>query len=248
MRSVRVALPLTALVLAAGCQVDTRVAVEVEDDGSGRVEVTVALDEAAAARVPELADQLEVDDLVADGWTVTGPAPEADGSTRIRASKGFDSAEEAPSVLAEVAGAEGPFRDLQVVSRPTLLDDVWVLDGTVDLTAGLAGFSDDALRARLDGTDVGRPVAEIEAEAGRPIADIVTFEVAVRLPGELATNGGIDGERAVWAPRLGERLDLAATGTTLRTTTALWLGAAGVALAALVALVARRAFSWRRHR
>ena len=43
-----------ALVVAAGCQVKTDVALRMDEDGSGTVTVTVDLDKEAAAKVPDL--------------------------------------------------------------------------------------------------------------------------------------------------------------------------------------------------
>jgi hypothetical protein len=236
------------LLLLAGCQVHTRVAIDVGDDGSGRVEVAVGLDEDAAARVPDLADQLEVADLVATGWEVTGPAREGDGRTWIRASKPFASVEQAGLVLDEVAGAGGPFRDLEVRRRPSVAQDRWDLTATVDLRDGLAGFSDDALRERLDGTDVGLSDDEVAAQAGRPLAEAVTFEVVASLPGRVAGNGDAVDGRSVWRPALGERLELSASGTRWQATPLLWLAAAGAALAALVVVLVRRAVTGARRR
>ena len=47
---------LLAVVLLAACQVRTEVAVDVGEDGSGTVTVSVGLDPDAASRVPGLAE------------------------------------------------------------------------------------------------------------------------------------------------------------------------------------------------
>lgn len=239
MRAWRAAVLAALVLLTAGCQVDIQVGVDVEPDGTGEVTVAAALDEAAAARVPALADQLEVDDLLAAGWTLTGPTPEADGRTWVRATKAFASPEEAGPVLDEISGADGPFRDLDVRRAPTLLRDEWHLTGTVDLRAGLAAFSDDALRARLDGTDVGLTPDELAAAAGRPLAQALTFRVAVVLPGEVTSNA--PGRAALWRPVLGEQLSLVAKGSRLNPATVGWLAASGVAAVGALVLAVRGA-------
>lgn len=244
----RPVLLVPVLVALTGCQVHARVAIDVRDDGTGRVEVAVALDEDAAARVPELADQLEVADLEATGWRVTGPALEGDGLTWIRASKPFASPEQAGVVLEQVTGANGPFRDLVVRRQPSVVQDRWDVTATVDLSDGLAGFSDDALRERLDGTNVGLSDEEVAAQAGRPLAEVVTFEVAVTLPGEAAGNGVTEGSRSSWEPVLGERLDISATGTRLQTTALLWLAASATAVVAVVVIVTHRVLARHRRR
>ena len=71
-------LALLVLVLT-GCRVDATTRVEVAEDGSGIVTVEVVLDQEAADRVPDLAEQLRVRDLRRTGWEVTGPEPAAGG-------------------------------------------------------------------------------------------------------------------------------------------------------------------------
>lgn len=247
-RLVRWALLVVAVLgTGTGCRVDTRLDVAVATDGSGTVTVTVELDEDAAARVPELDEQLEVDDLVAAGWEVVGPTEGPGGGATIVASKPFAGAERAAGVLAEVSGADGPFRDLQVERAPTLVNDEWDLTGVVDLTAGLAAFSDPALRASLDGTDVGLTEAQLVDAIGGPIAEAFTFAVAVELPGTVTANtgevsAGVDGRggEAVWRPMLGDELAIEATGASVNTASVAWLAVAGVAVLVLVGVLADR--------
>lgn len=221
---------VVVLLAAAGCQLDVNVAFDVADDGSGVVRVAVGLDADAASRVPGLADQLEVQDLVDAGWTVTGPSEEGDGRTWIRASKPFATPEEAGAVLAELSGEDGPFRDFRVVRERSFLAETWRFSGTVDLTAGLDGFSDDALRERLDGTSVGVDVAELERRAGQTLDRIFRFRVAAELPGTVSSNAPVDvAGGAVWTPTLGEQVSLAADGRVLDTARIAWLAAAALA-------------------
>jgi hypothetical protein len=225
----RLLLAVALVLTAAGCQLDVNVAFDVEDDGSGVVRVAVGLDEDAARRVPGLADQLEVQDLIDAGWTVTGPALEGDGRTWIRASKPFATPDEAGTVLAELSGEDGPFRDFRVERERSFLAERWHFTGTVDLTAGLDGFSDDALRERLDGTSFGIEPAELERRAGQALDRIFRFRVAAELPGSVTSNApvGVEGG-AVWTPSLGEQVTLAADGEVLDTARMIWLAVAGV--------------------
>lgn len=191
----------TAALAGGGCRVDVGLDLEVEGDGTGTVDVVVALDEAAARRVPDLADQLEVDDLVASGWDITGPDPVDGGGVEVRATKPFASLAELDRVIDEVSGEEGPLADLTVSSERSTFSDRWELRGVADLRAGLEAFGDDALRARLGGTSLGTSEAELEEAAGRPLAEAVRFSVDADLPG----GGGS------FAPRLGETVELSAT-------------------------------------
>lgn len=230
------------LVLAAtGCRLDVNVGFDVADDGSGVVRVAVGLDEEAARRVPELADQLEVQDLVDAGWTITGPTEEGDGRTWIRASKPFATPAEAGDVLAELSGEGGPFRDFRVERERSFLAETWRFRGDVDLTGGIDGFSDDALRERLDGTSFGADTAELERRAGDTLDRVFRFRVAAELPGDVSSNAPLDVTGgAVWTPSLGEQVSLRATGEVLDTTRIAWLAVAGAAGLALVAVLIRR--------
>lgn len=199
--------------LLAACRLDAEVEVEVAEDGSGEVEVVVTLDADATAQVPDLADQLVVDDLVSAGWEVRGPEVDDAGRTAITATKGFRTPEEASEVLSEVTGPGGPVRDLRVERRTSTFETTYDLTGTVDLSAGLEAFSDDALRQRLDGTSFGLEPAELEARVGGPIAEAVGLSFVARLPGgDVTTVEAISGRsvpvRAEATVRNGRRLSL----------------------------------------
>ena len=102
-------LVLCALFLVA-CRVDTKVAVTVNEDGSGLVGVTVHFDADAASRVPDLASGLRTADLAAAGWQVAPPTTDDTGVTII-ATKTFGAADQLPAVLGEITGPDGYFRD-----------------------------------------------------------------------------------------------------------------------------------------
>lgn len=230
-----------ALVVAAACQMEVAVGVDVADDGSGRVQVGVALDAEAAGHAPELAGQLEVDDLVGAGWAVTGPTLEEDGRTWLRASRPFATLAEGESVLDQVDGPDGPFRDFRLERSRSFLAETWRLSGTVDLTAGLAGFSDDALRERLDGASFGATDVELERRAGQPLDQAVRFRVEAGLPGTIRSNGQVDTDgQAVWLPAPGQEAALAAQGRVLDRRRLISLSVAGMAGVLLVGLLTRR--------
>nr|MBA2283188.1 hypothetical protein [Acidimicrobiia bacterium] len=198
------ALLLALVVLAASaCRIRTEVTVDVTDDGSGVVGVAVALDADATARVPGLAEELRLDDLLATGWTVTGPALEADGLTWIRATKPFATPEEAGRVLAEINGETGPFRGFAVTRERAFARTRFGFAGTIDFTGGLEQFGDQALGDALDGEPLGEDVSAIEARLGETIDEVFRFRVAVRLPGSVESNAPGDlANGASWEPRL----------------------------------------------
>lgn len=177
---------LALVVLLTGCQVDLQVGVKVHDDGSGSVTVAAGLDAAALARVGHLDQQLRTDDLEASGWVVTAPSREGD-RTWIRATKSFDTPDEGSAVLGELTGVDGPFRGFRVDKSDSTFATDYAVDGVVDLTGGPQAFGDDELRALLGGDAYGGTLGAIEQAEGRPIADMVSFQVVVELPGATKT-------------------------------------------------------------
>jgi hypothetical protein len=178
--------------------------VAVEEDGSGRVEVVVALDRDAARRVPGLEDQLAVDDLEAAGWEVTGPERVDGGGVEVRASKGFASLDGLGDVVAEVSGRDGPLSDLVVERDRAAFGETWRVRGEADLRDGLEAFGDAGLRERLGGTSFGMSEDELEEAAGGPLHEAVRFRVTADVPGGSGS----------WEPVLGERTALEADSRT----------------------------------
>ena len=236
--------------LVGGCQVRTEVGLDVEEDGSGTVSVSVGLDPDATSRVPGLAQELRLEDLRATGWEIVGPAVEADGFTWIRATKPFATPEEAGTVLAEVAGDDGPFREFELVRERSFARTDYDFRGTVDFTGGLEAFGDEALADALDGQPLGESVEAIEERIGSTIDQAFTFRVAVGLPGDLgSTNAPTRASNgAVWEPRLseGRAITLEASSQVVRTRTlvltavAVVAGVAALGLAILTPIVRRR--------
>lgn len=191
------------LVVLGACQVRTEVTVQLEEDGSGTVEVAVGLDDEALTELPDL-DQdgvgdaadlslvARVDDLEATGWTIGEPESE-DGVTWIRATKPFGTPEQAVEVLDELTGPEGPLREWDVKRQRSFGQTEFRVAGIVDLSAGLEAFGDAGLAQGLDGEPFGEDVTLIEQRYGQPIGDLVGLELAVVLPG--ATES--------WTPELG---------------------------------------------
>lgn len=219
-------------VLATGCRVDLEVHVVVEEGGSGEVRAAVLLDEAAASYLPGLADQLEVDDLVAAGWVVEGPVTEGDGRTSVRARRSFATPDEADVALDDLTGPDGPFGDLTVRHDRAFAHTRHRVGGRVDLRGGVDAFADDALRERLAGTGLGVDVAELERRAGVPIADALRVELTATLP-----ESGGRSSTTRWVPRLGEVVVVDATGDVRNTSRLVWSALSVLAAAAAVAVV-----------
>lgn len=231
--SPRLALAGLALVFLGGCRADLTVAVRATAEGDGDVSATVSLDQEAMEQVQDLAGQLRLDDLKEAGWSVAGPAPAPGGRTEVRAEKDFASPAEATRLLQELSGPRGPFGSLSLTRDRSLLETRTSLTGTVDLAGGLAAFSDDVLEEKLGGLPLGVDLAQLEAELGKPLAEVFGFRLTTDLPGE------VEGPTE-WTVRLGDTTPVKAVAEKWNLT-AIAAGITSLAAGlALVAVLARR--------
>lgn len=236
-RSLLLQIVAAVLLLAAGCEVTTVVSVDVDDDGSGEVEVLLGLDAEAVARLPDLdgsgvpdeADLVELvrtDDLEAADWSMAGPRTE-DGTTWLRATKPFGTPEEATAVLAELTGPDGALPDLEVRRESSFGRDRFELTGTADLSDGLEAFGDEGLAAALDGEPLGESPEDIEERFGTPVEEMYRLHIRALLPGD----------DAAWTPALGGPPVTMEAGSTVYDVPVLVLVAlSALALAGLVAV------------
>ena len=234
---------IAAAAALAGCRVDADVAVTLAEDGSGEVVVTVSLDPDAAARVPDLADDLRVADLEATGWEVTGPTESDDGGVEVVAVKPFGDPEQGRAVLREIGGRGGILRGLTLDRDHTYGETTWRFAGRLDLSGGLGAFSDEDLDAVLGSETFGQDQAALEAELGRPLAETMSVRVTASLPpGDLTTDGEADGaSSASWTADLGDDPVAMQASSRARDTTVWLLTAvsAGAVLLLAVLLVVR---------
>ncbi len=233
-----------ALLGLTACQVDTTVTINVTPDGSGVVEVAVALDEEALQAVGNLEDQLRLSDLTDAGWTIEGPEQAATGgTTRLYASKPFAVPERLPAVLRDIAGP-GVFTDVALTRERSFARTSWALTGSVDLTTGLALFSDAELDATLSGLTLGHTEEEIReltgcAEENCSAEDAFAFDLQVVLPETGATNGLMQDGVAHWELGLGEELaePFTLSWTLEDRTPRMWRTVAAIAAALFVLVV-----------
>jgi hypothetical protein len=243
-RLVRCLLPAVVVALvAAACEVQTTVTVDVEDDGSGTVEVAAGLDAAAVAELPDLDDDgrsgaadlaalVRTDDLQTAGWSVGDPDTDGDGTMWIRATRPFGTPAEADEILAQLTGPGGALRDLHVGREHSFGRTTYRFSGAADLSAGLEAFGDEGLAAALDGEALGEDAAAIEARIGRPLADAFRLSVTADLPGEATT----------WSPRLGDPpLAMAAESEVVDAGVVALVAVAALCVVALVGLLVVRA-------
>ena len=216
----RLVILLVGVGLLAGCRLQLDVNVEVQEDGSGAIDVVVGVDRDGIERIGgDLGAVLSTDDLLDAGWAIDGPDEEADGFTRVRFRKAFATPEEAGAVFEEIAGEDGPFQDFAVSHDTSFARTEWGFTGRVDFSGGIEAFSDDALTAELDGEPLGQSVEEIERQLGEALSRIIQVRVGVRLPGDVTSNATTKAENgALWQVDFGQgAVDMEATGKETRT-------------------------------
>ena len=152
------------------------------DDGSGTVTAGIGLDDAARVEVPRLSELLVTSDLVAAGWTVGPPEVLDDGREWIRVEKDFASADELQGVLDELFGPATVFQDFVIEREATNSATRFAVDGTVDLSDGLAVFTDPDLVRTLGVEPLGIDVEALAADQAIPPEDAVGLQVIVDLP------------------------------------------------------------------
>ena len=132
-----------------------------------------------------------VDDLEAAGWTVEGPrAAESGGAVVVTATKEFVSPDHLPGVLDEIAGPNGLYTDFRVERARTFARTTYTVIGRIDPSISLNTFGDDAIRGFL-GEPLGVSLAELEARAGRPLAETVSMTFTVTLPDTVEASGAL---------------------------------------------------------
>ena len=241
-------LPLLVAFLAwagTACQVTLAAGVDVARDGTGRVTAGLGLDADALVEVGDPATALRLDDVRQAGWQVEGPRKEDDGLTWFRASKPFSDPDQVPAILAELNGPDGPFRDFRIVRTKSLTRSTTTFTGTLDLSRGLAGLSDPDLTTALGDVPLNLDVDGLRGRFGDAVGNTVKVLVTAGLPGKVDTNApASDGSRALWAPDLGQTVQLEASSQAFRVDPRIPMAAASVLVLVVVLVVVIR----RRHR
>ena len=175
---------LGALALTA-CHLDVTVDVAMQPDGTGTVTVAAEADAELVSQVPDLVDDLRLDDAVANGWQVSGPTARDDGGMSLTLTHPFHSAEELASVLNSIGP---PLTDMQVARTTDPADPngatTNAIDGTLVLPNGYESFADAALVQAVG----GQPFGEQIAASGLSPSEAMSFTFRVSLPGELVSS------------------------------------------------------------
>jgi len=173
-----------ALLLTA-CRLDVTVDVVMEPDGTGTVTVQAVADAELVGKVPELVDDLRLDDAIANGWTVDGPTPLDDGGMSITLVHDFHSDEGLASVLNSIGP---PLTNMQAARTTDPQDPdsptTNAVDGTLVLPNGFQSFADAALIEAVG----GQPFGEEITASGLTPEQAMSFTFRVSLPGELVSS------------------------------------------------------------
>ena len=240
MRWFRAVVAGALLLLLTGCQIRVVAGVEAHHDGSGVVRAGVGLDREALKEVPDLPNRLRVDDLRKAGWEVTDPAAEKDGLTWVRATKKFSTPAGADRAVRELSGPTGPFQGFRLRRQHSLFRTTTRFRGVVDLSSGANGFTDEQLRQRLGGTDLGLDEKSLQRRVGIVFNRIFRVQVVARLPGNIDSNAPTKAANGVvWTPKLGERATLVAAARAWNTTTIVFGLLAITAAAGFVGVLVR---------
>jgi hypothetical protein len=225
---------LVCLVALSACRLDVTVSVDMETDGTGTVTVLAVADADLVNRVPGIADDLRLEDAVAQGWVVDGPTLAADGSLAVTLTHPFRSKDELANLLNSIGP---PFTDMQAARNTENEQTTNAIDGTLVLPNGFDSFADADLVAAVGGL----PFADEIAASGATPQSALSFTFRVALPGELISSetGNEVGDGVIeWvAPVDGSSVDLF-TSTVQRPAGSGGAWAEPVSQVAFVALIA----------
>lgn len=224
---------MACLLALTACRLDVSVSVQMEPDGTGLVTMVAVADAELIAQVPELVDDLRLDDAIAQGWAIDGPVSDEGGGVTITLTHEFSSKDE----LANVLNSIGPPLTEMMAAR-TIEDEQTTnaVDGTLVLADGFNTFADADLIQAVGGL----PFAEQIGSTALAPSDAMSFKFSVSLPGEVIsseTGTEVDDGWIEWtAPLDGTSVDLY-TATVQRPAGSGGAWAGPLSKVALVALV-----------
>ncbi len=171
----------------SGCRVDLLFDVSLERDGSGNVEFTLGADNELMQYID--IDELDLEGIAAEGWTMTGPTVHIDGASIVLA-KRVPSAEQFDDVIAQIDMGR-LISDVSIAIDIGLGSTVYDASVTIDPAMKAADFSDEELVELFGGEPFGETTAVLEERAGRPLDETITVEVTLTMPDDSVSDGEV---------------------------------------------------------
>ena len=174
----RLAFIIVSLVVLSACRLDVSVSVDMEPDGTGTVTVVATADDELVQQVPDLVDDLRLDDAIANGWVVDGPVGAEGGGLVITLTHDFTSAKELANVLTSIGA---PLTRMAAARTEVDGQTTNAINGELVLSNGFETFADADLVQAVGGL----PFASEFAASGLTPDEAMSFTFRVALPGEL---------------------------------------------------------------
>ncbi len=177
--------------MLTSCRVDVTIDVDMAENGSGELSVTVVADAAVLAAAPGLAEDVRTADLAAAGWTTEGATPTPGDGLSLTIVHPFDTPEQATALLSTLNGPSGPLQSISIQRVATISEITYSITGTGRLDGGLEAFTDPDLLAAVGGV----PYAEQITASGSSPVDTVGVVLRLHVEGDIeSTTGEVTGE------------------------------------------------------
>ena len=193
LKKLRVIGLIASAVLLCSCQVNAVVSLDVAQNGSGLVTINMIADSQIVEQVPNLADDLEFEDVTNAGWVVTRPNKTVDGGLQVSLSHTFDNADQASALLNQLSGEFGPFKQMSVTRSGKDTDSTFKLDGILQVDGGLNAFADPSLLKTIGGAPFAENLRQAELDLGKAM----TIDFIATLPGVIDRTSGLNTENTV---------------------------------------------------
>ena len=179
-------LGVLAIVTLAACRVDAVVTLDVGQNGAGTITINMIADKEVIDQTPNLTSDLRFADAQSAGWIVTGPDATADGGAQVSISHGFSNDAQATTLLSQLSGVFGPFKQMTLVRSGKDTDSTFNLDGILQVDGGLAAFADPTLLKTLGAEPFAINLKQAELDLGKAM----TLDFVATLPGEIEQTTG----------------------------------------------------------
>ena len=165
--------------IAAACNIQLQVAIDIQEDGAGKVTAGVGLDALAQDQevFVDLESILRTSDLSSSGWDFEVVGKSADGYMWFEASKGFLSTEDIQGILDELTSSPDVFTGWELSIESTQEKRIYGIAGEVDLREGFSIFTDTELSTLLEEPPLGISLERLEADLGQKPENTVTLSL-----------------------------------------------------------------------